>query len=1283
MHKKSIIALAVAAGFAGSALAEQGSKSFGWQRKVNNVINADVEVAANADGRNRYIVQFLQKPAALQAVELLQQPKDGADLGLQRAKAMPPTQMVRAALKTPAMKAYRHELARHKTVFMDGARQALGRELHSRLDFSVAFNGMVLDLSPAEAEQLLALPQVARVIKEVPHKLMTDNGPGHIGAGNVWDGSATGLSAKGEGVIVGIFDTGVNTDNRAFAATGDDGYTVSNPYGAGNFLGDCVSDASLCNDKLIGVYSYPEITGNYDGIRPANGEDYNGHGSHTASTTAGNVLHDVPVLLPGFREAVSDGVETGIMLPEMAGVAPHANVISYQVCDAQACYPSLTVKSVELAIEDGVDVINYSIGPSALIQPDPWNDPSSVAFLSAREAGIVVAMAAGNSGPGPSTDGNVAPWGLSVGATTHERIWTHQLSGTGAQGEVLAPITGVADVFTSFTQLNNLTESAPIVYAGDYEDMDGNNLALCDQRLSFRDPVNSELSGKVVICDRGEIPLVDKVSNMSRAAAVVIRNTASSNQQLVSVRYRLPTVLIDQQGGETLLDWVRTTDTPMVTLAGTEAQYDPAGADVMAPFSGRGPYAAVPELMVPHISAPGVDIYAAYADEMPFVSSFAAAPADFSFLSGTSMATPHVAGAAALLRQLHPDWTPAEIQSAMMLTANPDVIKEDGISPAGFFDTGSGVLRVDMAAQAGLVMDVPVDDYKAADPNQGGDPTLLNLPMLSDGQCPGTCSWTRTFRATRDGSWSLQPMGALDGVSLGASPAQFDIQAGESVQVTFTASLASRVGEDWSFQRFNLVPMDGSPTLSMPVALKPMIADIPLLLRQDYFWSQGVLTLPGLRFRYPSDVVLNAKPLERATTHELLVAQDSDNSSPFDDLADGASVQMLDVATATDLRVIVGASEAKDVDLFIGLDSNNNGLPEVVELTQVCATVANVGEGCSFNAGEGLYWVLVHNFEGSGADQDRIRLDVLMSPSEERLDTVASLDNPSADPYQFVDASLDWIGEMDQGVYYGELEIFDRTSSSTNRVLGSTSMVINRTAPTTTAKVVQGELAHGQRARVELLVPGNPTPDELEYRVELDMDAGLALVESSGVEGMSVSHSDTELSIRLPAGAKSGLVQFDLAQRVPASGDFQVTWSLDSDKAGFQAQGGSFALGNSNQAPTLSFPASLSADMGTSLELDLGLADADGDALDYSVRQTAGPAVEVQDKGNGLLVLDLPEVDGDRRATFEVSVSDGEFTESRQFTLVIKPLSEQGGSGGGSLGLGLGLLALMGLRRRR
>ncbi|MDX1416529.1 MAG: S8 family serine peptidase, partial [Candidatus Promineifilaceae bacterium] len=293
-----------------------------------------------------------------------------------------------------ASNAYLNYLDGQRAAAIGAANQALGRQLDVAYEYGAALVGYAAEMTPAEATVVAGLPNVRFVQRDQEFELHTDVGPTWIGAPGIWDGSATGGTAfKGEGIIVGVIDTGVDPWNPSFADVGDDGYDHTNPFGAGNYVGVCdpanttppagvkpYDPTFPCNDKLIGAWGYDSIDGSP--------RDANGHGSHTASTAAGNVVNNSVVIAP-------TATYTATMI---SGVAPHANVIMYAAC----CTGSALTAARDQVVLDGVDVVNYSIGASAPTT-DPWADAFALQWLAVRDAGIFVATSAGNAGPGDET----------------------------------------------------------------------------------------------------------------------------------------------------------------------------------------------------------------------------------------------------------------------------------------------------------------------------------------------------------------------------------------------------------------------------------------------------------------------------------------------------------------------------------------------------------------------------------------------------------------------------------------------------------------------------------------------------------------------------------------------------------------------------------------------------------------------------------------------------------------------------------------------------------------
>lgn len=301
-------------------------------------------------------------------------------------------------------------VARRLAAAEAGLATRLGRPLTVRHRYLRGWPGIALDLQPQEVAALRRLPHAAWSVP-VPNPslpLAMDLSPGLIGAPAAW-GLATaagGSGSRGEGVLVGIIDGGVMPDHPSFAAQAEDGYQHrwDERAAAGGYLGWCRpghprhTDLWACNDKLVGLYSWPEA-----GDDP---RDDLGHGSHVAAIAAGNPLAEAWLEAPGGRQTRS-----------ISGIAPRAHVISYDACRAMACPSSAILAAIDQALADGVDVLNLSI---ALSQEDPWQDPVALALLAARAQGISVTAAAGNAGAA-GTVAAPAPWILSVGASSHGR----------------------------------------------------------------------------------------------------------------------------------------------------------------------------------------------------------------------------------------------------------------------------------------------------------------------------------------------------------------------------------------------------------------------------------------------------------------------------------------------------------------------------------------------------------------------------------------------------------------------------------------------------------------------------------------------------------------------------------------------------------------------------------------------------------------------------------------------------------------------------------------------
>ena len=277
---------------------------------------------------------------------------------------------------TAASQAYYNYLANKQQGLLTAMRNAYGHPVEAEYQYLYALNAVAVRISHEEALRAFDLPGVLTVYPDKLAEMDTDMGPTLIGADAIWTGDTyPELATLGEGVVIGMIDSGINSKHPSFAETDDGGYTHENPYGAKTYHGWCATHNGFCNEKLIAAYNLYDPT--------ADPEDLDGHGSHTSSTAGGNAL-EAYFTIGGTP-----------FLRDISGVAPHANIVAYKICDP-SCPNSAAVAAVDLAIGvDMVDVINYSISGG----DDPWNDSVDQAFLDATAAGIFVSASAGNAGP--------------------------------------------------------------------------------------------------------------------------------------------------------------------------------------------------------------------------------------------------------------------------------------------------------------------------------------------------------------------------------------------------------------------------------------------------------------------------------------------------------------------------------------------------------------------------------------------------------------------------------------------------------------------------------------------------------------------------------------------------------------------------------------------------------------------------------------------------------------------------------------------------------------------
>jgi len=680
----------------------------------------------------------------------------------------------RLEVQSEASQNYLNVLAAERAEILANAEAALNRELNVRFVYDVVLNGVSVDLTPDEAVKLETLPNVRKVMRVTLEQPDTDAGPAWIGAPEIWDGSAVpnGIGADGEGIVAGILDTGINFDHPSFSDTPEDSFVYE---WTGDYLGVCHPTTgdpdyvAACNEKLVGAYTFTTET-----LSP---EDANGHGTHTASTVAGNyVTFDFM------------GVETTI-----SGVAPHAQIIAYDVCDAGGCYSDGSAAAVQQAIINGVDVINYSISGGQ----SPYSDPVELAFLEAFDAGIFVAASAGNLKTGePTTDGMVnhlSPWVMTVAASSHNRKFTNDIDVVSPAGSIyvdMAQIPGSGPI--PFPALDDVE----LKWAGD--DTSSSTDPYEDNRQGCNAFPDNFFDGDVALIRRGVCNFAIKVNNAAAAGAIGVLVYADNRPPISMGGLEATTIpagflYLSPVDAAAFADYVDLNAPVLIDMTATGRYINDDWGDIKADFSYRGPGANNFEVLKPEITAPGLEILAGVADGVIDDDGLVQAE----LYQGTSMSSPHTAGAGALIKALHPDWSAAEIKSAIMLTAkNTDLLKEDMDTPADAFDFGSGRVNLTLAGLTGLVMDETYDNFVAADPAAGGDPKELNVASLQNNACVGECSWTRTFTSVA-GVPATYTVAAPAWITV--APASFTIAAGGTQEITITADVSALTPDEWQF----------------------------------------------------------------------------------------------------------------------------------------------------------------------------------------------------------------------------------------------------------------------------------------------------------------------------------------------------------------------------------------------------------------------------------------------------------------------------------------------------
>jgi subtilisin family serine protease len=897
-----------------------------------------------------------ESPNGVYIVQMLDNPVVAYNGGINGLKATKPKNGEKIDPNSPAVVNY---VAYLDSKHNDAVSRAGGQKLY---DYRYSFNGFAAQMSLAEANKIAGMDGVLNVSPDSLQTMDTSSTPTFLGLnapGGLWDqlggpnGGKNGVGGAGDGIIIGVIDSGIWPESLSFSDRDANGKLVYQQISG--FHGKCDSaeiiidgswDANLCNKKLVAAQHFNAAWGGDAAIqdqRPwefLSPRDYNSHGTHTSSTAGGNF---------GVQATGPASV-----FGTISGMAPRARVAMYKALwstqdgSTASGFTADLVEAIDTAVADGVDVINYSISGTTT----NFLDPVQVSYLFAADAGVFVAASAGNSGPTIGTVAHPGPWLTTVAAGTHNRNGEGSVTlGNGATyfGASVATAVGPAPLINAEDAIATPVPDDPTT-------------AFLESALCVSGTLDpAKTAGKIVVCDRGVNARVDKSLAVQMAGGVgMILVNATANSLNADFHF-VPTVHLQNTDRAAVKAYAATADAT-ATINQATIVYNVA-APFTAAFSSRGPLTAGGgDLLKPDVIAPGQDILASVS---PAING-----RDFDLLSGTSMSSPHVAGLAALLKDLHPNWTPMMIKSALMTSAS-DILDGPNTNPLVIFRQGAGHVRPNNAANPGLVYNSGFNDWLAflcgttngvnpascaalVGAGYSTDPSNLNVASIAIGDLPGVQTVTRKVTNVGGSSATYNvSLSGLAGVTAVVTPSSLTLGPGETKSYTVaftrtTAALNAYVGGQLTWS-------DGVHSVRSPVVVRPVALGAPASVS-----SNGSPINYNVLFGYTGTFTATARGLVPATTFVSSVADD-----PGDSFTRGGpgtvSFTVAVPAGATYTRFSLfnaNVSPASDLDLYVFNAANQ--------------LVATSGGGTSdeeanlLNPAAGTYTVWVHGFAVTG-----------------------------------------------------------------------------------------------------------------------------------------------------------------------------------------------------------------------------------------------------------------------------------------------------------------------------
>jgi len=620
-------------------------------------------------------------------------------------------------------------------------------------EYDTVLNGFGVQLNGATFDSLRAGPGVTSVEPSFTYALSMDRSVGIINAPAAW-AAVGGVANAGAGIKIGVIDTGIDQTHPFLTDN-----TLNPPAGFPKFD---PGNQQFTSKKVIVARVY--FTSNEG--KSFTAEALQDHGTHVSGTIAG--VNGTTAPAKGKTPAVAG----------LSGVAPKAFLGNYNVFpgDITNATSHDIAQAIDDAVKDGMDVINMSLGGGIR----GFQDQLTVASNRAAHAGVVVAIAAGNSGPGVNTvesPGQAADAITACASTNNHFFGINVVAGGTTFGAAVGDFNAFDPAVTG--QLANWNGSAAGAASG------------AATQACTAVPAGTH-TGKIVVIDRGTCTFSTKIRNARDAGAagvLVVNNSAGDpaamGQDGTADQPKTSAVML-ALGDRGAIRGLAASSTSATASGATFAEVLTNNQNFLASFSSRGPGNLLD--IKPDVCAPGVNVYSS----IPH--------GGFAMFQGTSMATPHIAGSSALLRQLHPDWTPAQVKGALVGTATRDA----RLGTTNPQNVGGGVINLAAATSTAAVLAPATLSFRKIEPESGQSKTIT-VTLTNVG------SASQTFAAS-----AAVTVGASTGVVASVSPASVTLGAGQSatLNVTVDAAKSATSGQYWG--RLTVTPSSGN-TVAAPL----------------------------------------------------------------------------------------------------------------------------------------------------------------------------------------------------------------------------------------------------------------------------------------------------------------------------------------------------------------------------------------------------------------------------------------------------------------------------------